>query len=153
VVDPHDPHAPIFDHAVTEPDCHAQAAQLLDHARTHHVITALEHRTLTVLYLQGIGSLTVAAHTLNASASAIERRAQRAIRKLNKHYRRHNGTPKGGRGGKFPGKVGAITCIPGRPTGAWPCDAHRRAASDESTTMVGVVGGSRRSSRNELCGR
>ncbi len=44
VVDPHDPHAPIFDHAVTEPDCHAQAAQLLDHARTHHVSPGFSDR-------------------------------------------------------------------------------------------------------------
>ena len=60
VVEPCDPHASIFDHdqAVSEPDCHALATQLLDHARAHRIITALEYRTLTVLYLQGIGSLT-----------------------------------------------------------------------------------------------
>jgi DNA-directed RNA polymerase specialized sigma24 family protein len=91
VVEPHDPHAAVFDQAATELDCHTQAAQLLDHARTHNVITDLEYRTLTVLYLQGIGSLTVAAQILGANASAIERRAQRAIHKLNEHYqRRHN---------------------------------------------------------------
>ncbi|WP_204810524.1 hypothetical protein [Mycobacterium riyadhense] len=87
VIEPHDPHAAVFDQAPTEPDRHAQAAQLLEDARAHRVITALEHRTLTVLYLQGIGSLTVAAHTLDANTRAIERRAQRAIRKLAAHYR------------------------------------------------------------------
>lgn len=93
VVEPHDPHAAVFDQADTESDCHTQAAQLLDHARTHHVITALEYRTLTVLYLQGIGSLTLAAQTLDASTSAIERRSQRAIHKLNEHYRRRHNEP------------------------------------------------------------
>lgn len=154
VVEPHDPHAPVFDQAGAEIDCHAQAAQLLDHARTHHVITALEYRTLTVLYLQGIGSLTVAAQTLGASASAIERRAQRAIRKLNEHYRRrHNKPQKPARGDTRPGKVNVITCrIPVRPTGAWRCDA-RRTTSDESTMVGAVAGSSRHRSRNELHGR
>lgn len=155
VVEPHDPHAAVFDQADTEPDCHAQAAQLLTHAHTHHVITALEYRTLTVLYLQGIGSLTVATQTLGASASTIERRAQRAIRKLNEHYRRRHHEPqKPARVDQRPGKVNDITCrIPVRPTGAWRCDA-RRTASDESPMVSAMPGGSRRSSsRNELHGR
>jgi len=40
-----------------------------------------------VLYLAGTGSPAAAAHTLHASISAVERRAQRAIRKLAALYR------------------------------------------------------------------
>jgi DNA-directed RNA polymerase specialized sigma24 family protein len=87
VVELHDPHAAIFDQAFPEPERHGQAAQLLDEARSQSVITALEYRTLTLLYLQGVDSLTSAARILDASAKAVERRAQRAIRKLTWHYR------------------------------------------------------------------
>jgi hypothetical protein len=84
---PHDPHASIFHQPRTEPDQHAQASQLLEHARAHRVITALEYQTLHMLYLQaGIGNLPVAAHALHATTRAVERRAQRAIRKLVAHY-------------------------------------------------------------------
>lgn len=77
-----DPHAAVFDRPMPEPDQHRHAAlHLLADARAHHVITALEHQTLAVLYLQRPG-------TLHATTSAVERRAQRAIRKLATHYRR-----------------------------------------------------------------
>jgi hypothetical protein len=92
-VEPYDPHAPIFDQpSWPEPDRRTQAAQVLAHARDHHVITALEYRTLNVLYLQtGTAALSVAARTLHATACAVERRAQRAIRKLVIHYSRPGG--------------------------------------------------------------
>lgn len=77
-----DPHAPVLDRASNEADRDREAARhLLADARAHHVITALEYHTLAVLYLQRPG-------TLHATASAVERRAQRAIRKLATHYRR-----------------------------------------------------------------
>jgi DNA-directed RNA polymerase specialized sigma24 family protein len=80
---PFDPHAPVFDQALTEPDQHTQAAQLLEQARDGRVISALEYQTLTVLYLQAhTFNPRAAAHTLHASPSAVERRAQRAIKKL-----------------------------------------------------------------------
>jgi hypothetical protein len=48
-----DPHAPVFDQAVTEPNRrYTQAVKLLERARDRHVITALEYQTLHVLYLQ-----------------------------------------------------------------------------------------------------
>ena|SRR5271166_603677 len=82
------PTPPCFDRPrPAEPDQHAQAAQLLEQARDQGVITTLEYQTLTVLYLAGTGSPAAAAHTLHASISAVERRAQRAIRKLAALYR------------------------------------------------------------------
>ena len=63
-------------------------ASAREQARAYRVITALEYQTLTVLYLQGVGNLTDAARTLHATTTAVERRAQRAIRKLTSHYRR-----------------------------------------------------------------
>ena len=82
---PCDPHAPVFDQPTTsQPDDGARPTeQLLADARAQHVITALEHRTLTELYLSAsTASPATAAQTLCATTSAIERRAQRAIRKL-----------------------------------------------------------------------
>lgn len=77
-----DPHAPVLDRASIEADQHRDTAQhLLSDAHAHHVITALEYQTLAVLYLQRPG-------TLHASTSAVERRVQRAIRKLATRYRR-----------------------------------------------------------------
>lgn len=79
-----DPHAPVLDrpssHLYQDRDA---ARQLLADARDHHVITALEYQTLAVLYLQRPG-------TLHATHSAVERRAQRAIRKLATRYRPHH---------------------------------------------------------------
>jgi hypothetical protein len=94
VIEPHDPHAAIFDQPRwPEPDRRTQATQVLTHARDHNVITALEYQTLNVLYLQtGTAELSVAARSLHATASAIERRAQRAIRKLVVHYSRPGGS-------------------------------------------------------------
>jgi hypothetical protein len=89
-VEPHEPYAAIFDQAPAEPNRHAQASQLLEDARDRHVITVLEYRTLTVLYLQNcIDELPVAAATLHATIGAVERRAQRAIRKLAAVYGPH----------------------------------------------------------------
>lgn len=77
-----DPHAPVLDRPSNEADRDRDTArQLLADARAHHVITALEYQTLAVLYLQRPG-------TLHATTSAVERRAQRAIRKLATRYRR-----------------------------------------------------------------
>ncbi|AFV14926.1 hypothetical protein OEM_p200030 (plasmid) [Mycobacterium intracellulare subsp. yongonense 05-1390] len=79
-----DPHAPVLDRPSSDLDQDRDAArQLLADARDHHVITALEYQTLAVLYLQRPG-------TLHATHSAVERRAQRAIRKLATRYRPHH---------------------------------------------------------------
>lgn len=79
---PVDPHAAVLDRPSNDADPHRDAAlHLLADARAHHVITALEYQTLAVLYLQRPG-------TLHATTSAVERRAQRAIRKLATRYRR-----------------------------------------------------------------
>jgi len=92
-----DPHVPVFNQPRTEPDQHAQASQLLEQARDRRVISALEYQTLTVLSLQahtfnphptqgklayGGNHPRAAAHTLHASPSAVEHRAQCAIKKL-----------------------------------------------------------------------
>ena len=62
-------------------------AALLQAARDQRIITALEHDTLRALYLNSdVFSPSTAARTLNANVSAVERRAQRAIRKLCHHY-------------------------------------------------------------------
>lgn len=82
---PCDPHATVFDQpATSQPDDAARPTeQLLADARAQRVITALEHLTLTELYLStGTASPATAAQALCATSSAIERRAQRAIRKL-----------------------------------------------------------------------
>lgn len=77
-----DPHALVLDQPDTDRDQPRDTARhLLADARDHHVITALEYQTLAVLYLQRPGSL-------HATTSAVERRAQRAIRKLASRYRR-----------------------------------------------------------------
>ncbi len=91
---PVEPHAPVFDHLEPpDPDpCARRAAQLLKHAFHQGVITALEHQTLTALYLAGPGTPADAAHTLHATSSAVERRSQRAIRKLVDAYRPQRST-------------------------------------------------------------
>lgn len=87
---PLEPHAPAFDRPQpSAPDQRARAARLLEHARDQGVITALEHHTLAALYLAGTGRPAAAAPTLHASASTVERRAQRAIHKLALAYRHH----------------------------------------------------------------
>ncbi|ORX14128.1 hypothetical protein [Mycobacterium xenopi] len=81
-----DPHAGVLDRADygTDDD---HTAHLLARARDHRIITALEYETLKALYLNSdIFSPTSAAHALGANRAAIERRAQRAIRKLNNHF-------------------------------------------------------------------
>jgi hypothetical protein len=81
-----DPHAEILDRVDDGADAD-RPAQLIATARDHQVITALEYETLKALYLNtDTFSLHAAAHTLGANAGAVERRAQRAIRKLANHY-------------------------------------------------------------------
>ncbi|MBI2699694.1 hypothetical protein [Mycobacterium paragordonae] len=81
-----DPHAAILDrtdHGTTTD----RTAHLLAQARDHRIITALEYRTLATLYLNAdIYNPTAAAHALGANTGAVERRAQRAIRKLCTHF-------------------------------------------------------------------
>ncbi|MCH9731983.1 MAG: hypothetical protein K0U84_20305 [Actinomycetia bacterium] len=81
-----DPHSSILD----RPDfgtSHDHAAAMLHTARQRRIITALEHETLKTLYLNSdVFSPSGAARTLSANIGAIERRAQRAIRKLSAHY-------------------------------------------------------------------
>ena len=79
---PCDPLAPVFEQLPTASQSDTRPTeQLLENARAQRVITALEHHTLTVLYLS-TNSPATAAQVLDASTSAVERRAQRAIRKL-----------------------------------------------------------------------
>ena len=62
-------------------------ASLLQLARDRRIITTLEYDTLRALYLNSdLFSPSAAARALGANVSAIERRAQRAIRKLSSHY-------------------------------------------------------------------
>lgn len=64
-----------------------RTAQLLRRARDSRVITALEHDTLTAMYLHsGVINPAAAAAQLDANVGAVARRAQRAIRKLQRHY-------------------------------------------------------------------
>lgn len=81
-----DPHSVILD----RPDFGSDfdhTDSLLQTARDQRVITALEHDTLRALYLNSdVFSPSAAARALNANVSAVERRAQRAIRKLCHHY-------------------------------------------------------------------
>lgn len=63
--------------------------RLLDNARHNGVITALEHDTLKALYLRAdTYNLPAAADTLGAKAGAVERRAQRAIKKITQYHQR-----------------------------------------------------------------
>lgn len=85
---PVDPHAPLFDQPIPEPDQHRHAAlHLLADARAHQIITALEYQTLHALYLRvGTFDPRAAARTLAATPEAIQQRSRRAIRKLTEHY-------------------------------------------------------------------
>jgi hypothetical protein len=81
-----DPHAEILDRVDDGADTDRPAV-LIASARENQVITALEYETLKALYLNtDTFSLHAAAHTLGANAGAVERRAQRAIRKLATHF-------------------------------------------------------------------
>ncbi|WP_293003319.1 hypothetical protein [Mycobacterium sp.] len=81
-----DPHAAILDRIDNGTDTDRPAA-LIASARDQQIITALEYETLKALYLNtDTFSLHTAAHTLGANAGAVERRAQRAIRKLANHF-------------------------------------------------------------------
>ncbi len=81
-----DPHSMVLDRADLGTD-HDHTASLLQQARDRRIITALEHDTLRALYLTSdVFSPSTAARTLGANVSAVERRAQRAIRKLCNFY-------------------------------------------------------------------
>lgn len=81
-----EPHSELLD----RPDFGADldhTAGLLQQARDRRIITALEHDTLRALYLNSdVFSPSSAARALGANISAVERRAQRAIRKLSSYY-------------------------------------------------------------------
>jgi len=80
-----DPHAAILDRTDDGTD-DDHTAHLLAQARDHRIITALEYKTLKALYLNtDIFSPPAAARRLGANVGAVERRAQRAIRKLSSH--------------------------------------------------------------------
>jgi hypothetical protein len=80
-----DPHAAILDRIDRGSD-DDRTVELLATARDRKVITALEYQTLTALYLTAdVFNVNAAAHSLGAGAAAVERRAQRAIRKLTNH--------------------------------------------------------------------
>ena len=80
------PHSAVLDRADLGADLD-HPVSLLQLARDQRIITALEHDTLRALYLTSdVFSPSVAARNLGSNISAIERRAQRAIRKLCAHY-------------------------------------------------------------------
>ena len=81
-----DPHAAILDRT-DHGSADDHTASLLTQARDRRIITALEYETLKALYLNtDIFSPTTAARALGANVGAIERRAQRAVRKLTSHF-------------------------------------------------------------------
>jgi len=81
-----DPHSQTLDRPDFGTD-YDHTANLLQLARDRRIITALEHDTLRTLYLNSdVFSPSSAARTLGANVSAVERRAQRAIRKLCTYY-------------------------------------------------------------------
>lgn len=81
-----EPHSQILDRPDFGTD-YDHTANLLQLARDHRIITALEHDTLRALYLNSdVFSPSTAARALGANVSAVERRAQRAIRKLCTYY-------------------------------------------------------------------
>lgn len=86
VADRVDPHAEVLDRVDDGAD-YDRPAVLIASARDQRIITALEYETLKALYLNtDTFSLHAAATTLGANAGAVERRAQRAIRKLAIHF-------------------------------------------------------------------
>ncbi len=81
-----DPHSAVLDRADFGTD-YDRTASLLQLAHDRRIITALEHDTLQALYLNSdVFSPSTAARALGANVSAVERRAQRAIRKLCTYY-------------------------------------------------------------------
>ena len=81
-----DPHSVVLDKADLGTD-YDHTSTLLQQARDRRIITALEHDTLRALYLTSdVFSPSTAARVLGANVSAVERRAQRAIRKLCTFY-------------------------------------------------------------------
>lgn len=76
-----DPQSPVLDKPCL--DHYNYVAQLLQQALKVEWITALEHQTLVELYLNSGVNKAAAAQALGATEGAIERRAQRAIRKIN----------------------------------------------------------------------
>lgn len=79
------PEHPALDRADHGTDHHA--GDLLDKAYARGVITPLEYRSLQARYLHsGVFNLQAAANTLGANAGAVERRCQRAIKKLAQHH-------------------------------------------------------------------
>lgn len=81
-----DPHSAILDRTDNGID-EDHTAHLLSQALDQRIITALEYDTLKALYLNtDIYSPRSAARSLGANVGAIERRAQRAIRKISSHF-------------------------------------------------------------------
>lgn len=81
-----DPHAAVLDRADYGTD-HDHTATVLQQACDRGIITALEFKTLTAMYLNSdVFSPSTAARDLSSTVSAVERRAQRAIRKLAKYF-------------------------------------------------------------------
>jgi hypothetical protein len=87
-LDPHEMSAKLTDRSDADgSEADGRTTQLLRRARDNKVITALEHDTLKALYLHtGTYNLPATALALGANAGAVERRAQRAIRKLVAHH-------------------------------------------------------------------
>lgn len=80
------PHSAILDRTDYGTD-HDHTAALLANAHTHGIITTLEYQTLTTMYLRSdVYSPSTAARAMDCTVSAIERRSQRAIYKLSRHF-------------------------------------------------------------------
>lgn len=81
-----EPHSTVLDRPDYGTD-HDHTATVLSQACDRGIITALEYKTLTAMYLTSdVFSPSTAARDLASTVSAVERRAQRAIRKLAKHF-------------------------------------------------------------------
>lgn len=81
-----DPHSTVLDQADLGHD-YDHTATLLLQAQDRGIITALEYQTLTAMYLNSdVFSPSTAARTLDSTVGAVERRAQRAIRKLARYF-------------------------------------------------------------------
>lgn len=81
-----DPHSAILDRADYGTD-RDHTATVLQLACDRGIITALEFKTLTAMYLNSdVFSPSTAARDLSSTVSAVERRAQRAIRKLARYF-------------------------------------------------------------------
>jgi hypothetical protein len=84
-----DPHSAVLDRTDYGTD-HDYVVAMLDKALASKAITPLEHKTLNAMYVNsGVLSPSTAARSLDSNVEAVQRRSQRAIRKLAKYFENH----------------------------------------------------------------